>query len=364
MKRNYWLDLFTGATWFEFLKAGGNISGFRESRWSTVQKIKPGDYLICYLTGVSRFIGILEVVEKPFKDNSPIWKDEDFPSRLKVKEIVSLTPNTAIPVHTLRDQLSFFQDLKSHHAWTGAFRSSPSKWSTEDGEIVLKSLIDANENPIERPVDERKLKYRPKGFKSKVGTVSMPSNENDEPEKIDKKLYSDHTEIQYLLLKLGSDMGFDVWAARNDRGREFKGKKIANIPKIKTELPNQFDEVTNRTIELIDVLWLQKNNYVAAFEIESTTSIYSGLLRMSDLIAMQPNVNIPLYLAAPDERREKVISEINRATFSKLSPRLSEICRYISFSELRDQIKKVGEFVQVIKPEFLEIISESCDLEE
>ena len=49
------------------------------------------------------------------------------------------------------------------------------------------------------------------------------------------------------------------------------------------------------TIELIDVLWLQGNAIVAAFEVESTTSIYSGLLRMSDLVAMQPNLNIPLW---------------------------------------------------------------------
>jgi predicted RNA-binding protein len=100
MERNYWLDLFTPTTWEEFLKAGGNISGFRESRWTTVQKIKAGDYLICYLTGISRFIGILEVIDKPFKDNSIIWKDEEFPCRLKVKTIVALTPNTAVPVHT------------------------------------------------------------------------------------------------------------------------------------------------------------------------------------------------------------------------------------------------------------------------
>ena len=53
---------------------------------------------------------------------------------------------------------------------------------------------------------------------------------------------------------------------------------------------------------------------VAAFEIESTTSIYSGLLRMSDLIAMQPNLNIPLYLVAPNERRQKVFAEVNRST--------------------------------------------------
>jgi hypothetical protein len=49
--------------------------------------------------------------------------------------------------------------------------------------------------------------------------------------------------------------------------------------------------VTNQTIELIDVLWLDGNAIVAALEIESTTSIYSGLLRMSDLVARQPNIS-------------------------------------------------------------------------
>jgi hypothetical protein len=32
--RNYWLDPFTGVTWKEFLAAGGDVSGFRESRWA------------------------------------------------------------------------------------------------------------------------------------------------------------------------------------------------------------------------------------------------------------------------------------------------------------------------------------------
>ena len=71
--------------------------------------------------------------------------------------------------------------------------------------------------------------------------------------------------------------------------------------------------MTNQTIELIDVLWLDGNAIVAAFEIESTTSIYSGLLRMSDLLARQPNISVPLFLVAPDERREKVIQQVSEA---------------------------------------------------
>lgn len=38
-------------------EGGGNVSGFRESSWSTVQKVERGDILLCYLTGISRFGG-------------------------------------------------------------------------------------------------------------------------------------------------------------------------------------------------------------------------------------------------------------------------------------------------------------------
>jgi hypothetical protein len=154
-----------------------------------------------------------------------------------------------------------------------------------------------------------------------------------------------------------------VWAARNDRNREYRGRRFADMPNMRSELPQQFDPVTNRTIQLIDVLWLRGNMIAAAFEIESTTSIYSGLLRMSDLIAMQPNLNIPLYLVAPDDKREKVIQEVNRPTFSlQLDPALADICRFISFSALRQRLPEMESYVRYLRPDFLEELSESCQV--
>jgi predicted RNA-binding protein len=366
MKRNYWLDLFTGATWDEFKSSGATVSGFRESRWNTVRKIQPGDYLLCYLTGLSRFIGILEVTGGAYKDNTRIWKDEEFPCRLKVKIVAELTPETSVPVHELSGRLSFFKDLVSPHAWTGHFRASPVKWLPEDGEAIVQSVTNATINPTIRPFDPRKLKYRPKALKARIGTVTVPEPEEEETieHEPEGKRTREHTEIQWLLLKLGSDMGFDIWVARNDRGKAFDGQKFSDLARIKTELPLQFDEATNKTIELIDVLWLKGNAIAAAFEVESTTSIYSGLLRMSDLIAMQPNINIPLYLVASEERRAKVITEVNRPTFSKLSPPLAETCRYISFATLKEKIKSFGDILRFLKPEILDEISDSCEIEE
>jgi hypothetical protein len=364
-ERNYWLDLFTPVTWQEFLDAGDEVSGFRESRWNTLQKVKGGDYFLCYLTGVSRWIGLLEVKSDPFRDTSAIWKDESFPCRVKVKVLAKLRPETGVPVKEMKDQLSVFQTTGGALAWTGHFRGSPTKWKIADGEAVVKAVLQAAESPIIRPIDPAKLKYRPTGLKTKIGLVTVPESEpTEQPEQEVVKEPAAHTEIQWLLLQLGSDMGFNVWVARNDRSRAYNGHRFSDMPALKSSLPLQFDDATNRTIELIDVLWLSKNSIVAAFEIESTTSIYSGLLRMGDLVAMQPNLNIPLFLVAPEDRREKVFAEVNRPTFSRLDPRLAEICRYISFDALRGRLGQVKDFVRYLKPDFLEELSEACDLEQ
>ena len=174
---------------------------------------------------------------------------------------------------------------------------------------------------------------------------------------------SAHTEIQWLLLKLGCDLGLDVWVAKNDQNRDYKGNKFADLPRLRHDLPLSFDSVTRKTVELIDVLWLKTNGIVAAFEVESTTSIYSGLLRMADLIALQPNLNIPLYIVAPDPRRKKVDEEVNRPTFRRLDPPMSEVTRYIPFSKLRTQIEKAGTLIKHLKPDFIEEMAESTELD-
>jgi len=232
-KRNYWLNLFTGKTWEELLKAGAEISGFRSRKQKLAKQIDIGDYFICYLTGVSRFIGILEVQSRCFFDDTPLWEDQVFPVRFKVKLLYKLEPHTAIPVKELSEELSIFQNLKSPNAWTGFFRGSPNKFKKEDGEIVTQAIINAVNNPIKREYDAKKYWRKPRTFESSVGVVTVPE-ESHEPElpveetaTPDQK--STHEEIQYLLLKLGQDLGLDVWVARNDRNRSFNGHEFQDI---------------------------------------------------------------------------------------------------------------------------------------
>ena len=94
------------------------------------------------------------------------------------------------------------------------------------------------------------------------------------------------------------------------------------------------DSEFQRIISLIDVLWIIKgtSRVAAAFEVEHTTSIYSGLLRMSDLVALSPNINFPLYIVTPDIRLEQVRRELARPTFQVLE--LHKRCAFFSEESL------------------------------
>lgn len=97
-----------------------------------------------------------------------------------------------------------------------------------------------------------------------------------------------HVKMQSGLIKLGRAEGCSVWVPPNDRNLSYEGQSFAS--ETLDRLPNfGFDENTRRIVQNIDMLWLIRNVIHRAFEVESTTAIYSGLLRLNDLVLAQPN---------------------------------------------------------------------------
>ena len=67
----YWLDLFTEETWLDDARRGFTVTGFTQKRWATVQRIRPNDILVSYLTGRSTYIGLLRVTGPAYKTRRP-----------------------------------------------------------------------------------------------------------------------------------------------------------------------------------------------------------------------------------------------------------------------------------------------------
>ena len=154
-----------------------------------------------------------------------------------------------------------------------------------------------------------------------------------------------HTEVQGWLRDLGGGLGFDVWVASNDRGRTYAGGRLGD--RCLEALPEALAGGTGGdAVRLIDVLWLEKGTgrVAAAFEVEHTTSIYSGIVRLLDL-ALGPAAECArgLFLVAPDDREEQVRAQLARPAFS----RISDLCvRFLPYSELEAHRHSMARFGQ------------------
>ncbi|MFA7464704.1 MAG: hypothetical protein WCY54_06575 [Syntrophales bacterium] len=141
---------------------------------------------------------------------------------------------------------------------------------------------------------------------------------------------SDHLSMQWKLIQLGLKTGSKVWIPKNDQQRitsEFEYSEFEQ------EFTSGID-VPAKYVENIDVVWKEEFRIDAAFEIENTTAIYSGLLRLSDLKIIAPNSNYPLFIVAPQERRSRVIDQVKRPTFNKLDFRKK--VKFLSYEVLNE----------------------------
>lgn len=156
-----------------------------------------------------------------------------------------------------------------------------------------------------------------------------------------------HHEMQGWLRDLGLALGFDVWIASNDRSRAYGDGQLGNG--CLTTLAADGVQAAE-SVRLIDVIWVERESrrFAAAFEVEHSTSIHSGIVRMLDLALGSPLSNgCSLFLVAPDGRRDEVAQQLHRPAFM----RVAELgIRYLPYSELRQHREPMARFGSGLKP--------------
>jgi type II restriction enzyme len=156
-----------------------------------------------------------------------------------------------------------------------------------------------------------------------------------------------HAEVQGWLRDLGRALGYEVWVASNDRRRPCGAGLLGDG--CLEALPVQLASVDS--IPLIDVIWIERGlgRVAAAFEVEHTTSIYSGIMRMLDLANEAAQAIPGLYVVAPDGREEDVRRQLARPGF-RHARRFA--IRYLPYRELeshRDTMARFGEGLKAVE---------------
>ena len=139
-----------------------------------------------------------------------------------------------------------------------------------------------------------------------------------------------HSEIIALLAMIGRKKGYDIVVGRNEQGHRAGGLAPSELlSRFMTARPRSLTDVTNlKTVLDMDLLWLDGNRVASAFEVESTTTMTSDLLRGSNLPLATPKI-----MVLPEERdadfRRKMESPLFREYFDRESWQL------LYFSTLR-----------------------------
>jgi hypothetical protein len=144
---------------------------------------------------------------------------------------------------------------------------------------------------------------------------------------------SDHARMQFKLATLGRKAGEKVWVPKPDQARLRTGYGFEDF---EPEFAAGID-VPAKFVENIDVVWKQEFRINAAFEVENSTAIYSGLLRFADLNVVAPNSTYPLFVVAPSHRRNQVREQLLRPVFKQLD--LREKVRFLPYETI-DEIDR------------------------
>jgi len=335
---SFFTDVFTIETWEQAKARGFAVSGFPSPTvtrggyfQSTFDRVEVGDVLLCYVKApAKRWVGALRVEGPMYLDDADdIWGMSSdglarYPARFKTSPVITLDIDVALPIE---ETIGVLDCLDSNN-WSGLFRRSLTPVGGDDGAKLLQLLpLDRKPSPVRVP------RKRPPRRVTATPPVPETSGEADTPKLDEPARGTQHLELVAKLISLGKTLGCEVWVASDERGKSHDGLVFADH--VLDEFPAiGLDPESKDLVRTIDVLWIKGRAVSAAFEVEATTSIYSGLLRMSDLVALQPNTSIDLYIVAPDERAARVRDQIVRPTFEAFDPPLRSKCRFLSASSL------------------------------
>lgn len=146
-----------------------------------------------------------------------------------------------------------------------------------------------------------------------------------------------HAQVQTLLGAIGAAKDYDVWIPAHDRNT--LDWDLTPRYNLASELPLAFESV-RPVLQEIDVIWLRRGagGLAALYEVEHSTPIYTGLLRLNDVRLAQPTID-RLTIVSNETRRSAFVRQLSRPTFSASS--LSTVCTFLEYSEVYEWYKRI-----------------------
>jgi len=138
-----------------------------------------------------------------------------------------------------------------------------------------------------------------------------------------KEVADTHSELQGMLLEIGNVRGFQTYCP--NKSPRFRNRSLGEMATLKA-FPD-FPGLNNEIVRQIDVVWLEKSFPLHAFEIELTTGIWSGLVRLGEL----RRLNTVFHVVTDDDG-----SSFRRRVTGDIFAEIIDRCHHARDTEIRE----------------------------
>jgi hypothetical protein len=295
---------------------------------SKFERMKPGDDILIVEGDTVKLLG--KIADKTVNPalSRELWKNIK-PTSTEGWDLIYFIANPLeinLPFSKVKDLFTYSPDYYLRGFTNVSENKLTEFYSKYDDLYSILQRIKSGEGIVEKKNEliDKELKK---------GKDELQHEVEDIEQELPGKILSDHLLVQWKLIQLGIKAGSKVWIPKNDQSRIIKEYQFNNFE-------NSFIaslDTPAKYVENIDVVWKEEFRIDAAFEIENTTSIYSGLLRFSDLKIIAPNSNYPLFIVAPYSNYNRLVAQIKRPTFRELG--FEKKVRYLSYESINEMDK-------------------------
>jgi type II restriction enzyme len=168
-----------------------------------------------------------------------------------------------------------------------------------------------------------------------------------------------HTQMQVALVEIGNALNFRTWIARNDHSIQVGESQLGRLKGVLQSLEEArilYTAESKDAASRIDCIWFSDDfKYIpAVIEVEHSTGVTSGMTRMLKFMKTIPSVTTNFTIVAPNNLRNKVVSEANNAAFQPLK------ARYMPYSTLQMLYGLIRKFsLSNLERNFIEPFMES-----
>lgn len=185
---------------------------------------------------------------------------------------------------------------------------------------------------------------------SRLGAVTLPAPTRLDSSVADQEPEIDRQAARNLLRGLGENLGLTSLSLSEEEALPGNESSFG-------------DEAVAACLRQCDAVWMNGQEPVAAFAVETGDGLNQGPRNFGDLLALFPKWKGALYLVSMSENQAELIAEMHRPLYRLLKKSLPEIVRLLPWPRLQAEVLELGDKVRYLKPEFLEGISELTPLQ-